>query len=86
VVGTGILRGMGRTRPAAAIYLVGYYVLALPMAWWLGFRLDLGLPGVWWGLCLGLASVAIMLVIWIWRRGPAKLPLASVLATEASAG
>lgn len=85
VVGTGVLRGMGRTRPAATIYLVGYYVLALPMAWWLGFRLGLGLPGVWWGLCLGLASVAIMLVAWIWRRGPAKLPDASVLASEAPA-
>ncbi len=86
VVGTGILRGMGRTRPAAVIYLVGYYVLALPMAWWLGFRLEYGLPGVWWGLSMGLAAVALMLVAWIWRRGPAHFPIAPGLPAEASTG
>ena len=38
VVGGGVLRGMGRTRPAALFNLVGYYVLGLPVAWWLAFR------------------------------------------------
>ncbi len=72
VVGSGILRGMGRTRPAAAFNLIGYYGLALPLAAWLGFGRGLGLTGIWWGLALGLASVALMLVAWIWRRGPAR--------------
>ena len=71
VVGGGILRGMGRTRPAAAFNLLGYYLLALPLAAWLTFARHLGLPGIWWGLSLGLASVAVMLVAWIWRKGPA---------------
>ena len=71
VVGGGILRGMGQTRPAALFNLVGYYLLALPLAWWLGFRLDLGLPGIWWGLALGLAVVALMLVAWLRYNGPA---------------
>lgn len=73
VVGGGILRGMGRTRPAAVFNLVGYYVLALPFAWLLGFRGHMGLQGVWWGLCLGLATVALLLVAWNWKRGPAHL-------------
>jgi MATE family multidrug resistance protein len=70
VVGGGVLRGMGRTRPAAVFNLIGYYVLGLPLAWWLVFRRGAGLAGIWWGLSLGLAVVAILLVVWIRFRGP----------------
>ncbi len=72
VVGGGILRGMGQTKPAAAFNLVGYYGLALPLAWWLCFRQDMGLPGIWWGLSLGLATVAFCMVLWIRSFGPAR--------------
>jgi len=72
VVGSGILRGMGRTRPAAVIHVVGFWGLALPLAWWLTFPRALGLAGLWWGLALGLASVALLLVLWIAWRGPAR--------------
>ncbi|MCE9594290.1 MAG: MATE family efflux transporter [Planctomycetes bacterium] len=71
VVGCGILRGMGRPRPAAAFNLIGYYAFALPIGAWLAFRGGWGLAGLWWGLSLGLALVAIALVIWVARRGPA---------------
>jgi MATE family multidrug resistance protein len=73
VVGGGILRGMGRTRPAAVFNLVGYYVLALPLAWWLAFPAGYGLPGMWWGLALGLAVIAMALVAWVWLRGPGRV-------------
>ncbi len=73
VVGCGVLRGMGQTRPAAVFNVVGYYGLALPLAWWLGFRMRLGLPGIWWGLALGLASVAVLLLVYVRRYGPATL-------------
>lgn len=74
VVGGGVLRGMGRTRPAAVFNLLGYYVLGLPVGWWLAFRTDMGLPGLWWGLTIGLATVAAMLLAWIAARGPAHAP------------
>jgi MATE family multidrug resistance protein len=80
VVGTGVLRGMGRTRPSAAMNLIGYYGLALPLAWWMAFPLGWGLPGLWWGLCLGLASVALMLTLWIGKRGPARIDARVVAA------
>lgn len=73
VIGSGVLRGMGKTVPAALIMLVGFYAVALPLAWWLGFRTGAGLVGIWWGLAAGLATVAILLVLWIRRRGPASL-------------
>lgn len=81
VVGTGVLRGMGRTRPAAAFNLVGYYLLALPLAWWLTFPMGMGLPGIWWGLVLGLASVAVMVTYWIRTRGPSAVTASVIRAS-----
>ncbi len=82
VVGGGILRGMGRTRPPAVFNLLGYYALALPLAWWLAFHTSAGLRGVWWGLALGLCIVAIALVAYVAVRGPARAAH-DVLATPA---
>ncbi len=73
VVGAGVLRGMGRTRPAAVFNLIAYYAIGLPLAYWLAFPGGRGLPGIWWGLAIGLASVAVLLVGWIAVRGPAKV-------------
>ncbi len=78
-VGGGVLRGLGDTRPAAWFNFFGYYVLGLPLAVFLAFRgeawglpgLGWGLPGIWIGLALGLGAVAVLLVIYIARRGPA---------------
>jgi MATE family multidrug resistance protein len=70
VVGGGILRGMGRTRPAAAFNLIGYYVLGLPIAAWLGRPERLGLAGIWWGLAAGLFVVGVLAVAWVQRYGP----------------
>ncbi len=66
-VGGGVLRGVGATRPAAVFNLVGYYVIALPLAAW-AVAAGMGLAGLWWGLCLGVALVAGALVWWIGRR------------------
>lgn len=73
VVASGVLRGMGRTRPTAVANLIGYYLLGLPLGWWLTFELGYGLPGLWWGIALGVAVVALVLVAWIAVRGPARL-------------
>ena len=73
VVSGGVLRGMGRPNAAAAVNLVGYYALALPLAYVLGFRQGLGLVGVWIALALGLTTVALALLIWV--RRTARRPL-----------
>lgn len=72
VVGGGILRGMGKTVPAALFNLFGYYALALPVAAWM-IRGGLGLAGIWWGLCIGLFVVAMLLLTWVHLKGPARV-------------
>jgi MATE family multidrug resistance protein len=73
IVGTGVLRGMGKTVPAALIMLLGFYAVALPLAWFLAFRAGTGLAGIWWGMAAGLTLVAVLLVLWLRRHGPASL-------------
>ncbi len=73
VVGGGVLRGQGRTRPAMVFHGLAFYVLGLPIAYVLGFERGLGISGLWWGFALGLAVVAVMLTYWIWRFGPARV-------------
>jgi MATE family multidrug resistance protein len=71
-VGGGILRGMGRPRPAALFHFLGFYAVGLPLAYFLCFPLGMGLAGIWWGLAAGLGLVAAMLVVFIRRRGPER--------------
>jgi MATE family multidrug resistance protein len=62
VAGTGVLRGAADTRIPMVIALVGYWCCGLPVAYWLGFHAKMGAPGVWIGLSVGLAVVAVLLV------------------------
>ena len=62
-VGGGILRGLGETRVAMLVNLFGYWFLGLPVSYVLGFVLGLGPIGLWWGLVLGLAVVATVLLV-----------------------
>lgn len=77
VVGCGVLRGTGRTRPVVWFNLLAYWVLGLPIGAWLALRGGFGIAGIWWGLCIGLAVVAMSLLAWIRVRGPAHGPHAA---------
>jgi MATE family multidrug resistance protein len=63
VVAAGVLRGAGDTRGPMLINLLGYWILGLPLSVYLGFVAGLGPAGLWWGLVLGLAVVAISLLV-----------------------
>lgn len=62
VVSIGILRGVGDTRTPMIINVLGFWLLGLPVSWFLGLRLGQGPEGLWWGLTLGLVLVALFLV------------------------
>jgi MATE family multidrug resistance protein len=68
VVAAGALRGIGDTRVPMIMALVGFWFVGLPTCIGLGFALDAGPRGIWWGLATGLGAVAVLLLARIRRR------------------
>jgi MATE family multidrug resistance protein len=63
VVGLGILRGMGDVTYPTIITFLAYWVVGLPVGYWLGLHMHLGAVGVWYGLVLGLGVASLLLFI-----------------------
>ena len=72
VVATGALRGLGNTRTAMIVNLLGYWVLGLPLGYVLCFTAGWGVVGLWLGLSLALIGIAIALLI-AWSRNSRRL-------------
>ena len=66
-VSTGALRGLGETRAPMVANFVGYWILGLPLGFFLCFVLRWGIYGLWIGLTLALVVIAITLIL-RWRR------------------
>lgn len=62
-VGAGVLRGAGDTRYSFYVNLIGHWCIGFPTALYLGFHAKLGIVGLWWGLCVGLTVVAVLLFL-----------------------
>jgi len=62
-VGIGVLRGLTDVKIPTLITFIAYWILALPIAYLLGFTFNFGVQGVWVGLLLGLTASAAMLTI-----------------------
>jgi MATE family multidrug resistance protein len=60
-VGIGVLRGLTDVKGPTFITFIAYWILALPIAYLLGFVFKYGIIGVWIGLFLGLTASATML-------------------------
>ena len=67
-VALGALRGLGDTRVPFACAAFGYWAIGFPAAWYLSQRTPLGAAGAWYGLALGLGTVAILLTARFARR------------------
>jgi MATE family multidrug resistance protein len=61
-IGAGVLRGAGDTAFPLVANLAGHWLFGLPIALYLGFHRNMGIVGLWWGLCAGLTAVAILLL------------------------
>jgi multidrug resistance protein, MATE family len=57
----GLLRGLEDVKMPTLVTLVGYWVLALPLAYFLAFTLKLETIGIWLALLASLVFVSIML-------------------------
>jgi MATE family, multidrug efflux pump len=62
-IAIGALRGLRDTRVPLLVGAIGYWAIGVPVGWLLAFPLGLGAIGLWWGLALGLAAVAIPLAL-----------------------
>jgi MATE family multidrug resistance protein len=59
VVCIAALRGLQDVKVPSLLIFVSYWVVGLPLGYWLGFTLGLGAQGIWLGLLLGLSLTAM---------------------------
>ncbi|MFF3002666.1 MATE family efflux transporter [Kitasatospora sp. NPDC057940] len=80
-IGVGLLRGLDDTRSGFRITLIGYWAVGLPCAWFLAYPLGGEIRGLWFGLLLGLATTAALLL----RRYSRALTAKAAAAPDAVA-
>lgn len=61
VIGVGALRGLTDVRIPAVLTFAAYWLLSLPLGYFLAFHTRLGARGLWLGLAAGLAAAALCL-------------------------
>jgi MATE family multidrug resistance protein len=66
-VAGGALRGIGDTRTPAFAHFFGYWVVGMPMAYWLCYARGWGVTGIWTGLTTALILIGVILLV-AWRR------------------
>ncbi len=66
-VATGALRGSGETKTPMLANFVAYWLIGLPVGYFLGFKLGWGAVGIWIGLCGGLMIIGSALLL-AWHR------------------
>ena len=64
--------------------LVAHWAIGLPVGYVLCFVYDLGAPGLWAGLSLGLIGVALLLLV-AWSRAASRLPHPATLTRSRAA-
>lgn len=57
----GALRGLKDTRAPMWMTVCAYWLLGMPLGWWLGVHRGLGAPGMWFGLIASLLAAAVLL-------------------------
>ena len=62
-VGLGVLRGIRDTKIPTLVTFISYWIIAIPLSYYLGIISDYGLFGVWIGLSIGLTIAAVFHVL-----------------------
>lgn len=60
-VSLGNLRGLKDTKVPSNVAFIAYWLLALPLGYFLGIHLEIGMNGIWTGLTAGLGFTAVVL-------------------------
>ncbi len=67
IVATGALRGAGDTHTPMLCYLLAYWLVGLPLGYFLCFGRGWGATGLWIGLCVALILIGLVLLL-AWRH------------------
>jgi MATE family multidrug resistance protein len=59
VICIGALRGLHDVRVPSFLIFLSYWVIGLPLGYWLGLHTTLGPVGIWMGLLIGLTLTAV---------------------------
>ncbi|HEY5565227.1 MAG TPA: MATE family efflux transporter [Rhodothermia bacterium] len=62
VTASGALRGIADTRVPMIVAVASYWGVGFTGAYFFAFKLELGPSGIWWGLVIGLAAAAVLLL------------------------
>ncbi|MEN8210756.1 MAG: MATE family efflux transporter [Thermodesulfobacteriota bacterium] len=62
-VGLGILRGITDMKIPTLITFAAYWIIGLPSGYFLGFTLNMGIYGIWYGLLISLTASACLMMI-----------------------
>jgi MATE family, multidrug efflux pump len=68
VMALGLLRGVQDTRAPMIYASVSYWLVGIPISYYLGFVRDLGGIGIWLGLVVGLTLAWLMMSVRFWGR------------------
>jgi len=82
VIAAGALRGYGDTMVPMLLATFGYWCLGFTGCWLFAFPLGYGAVGLWWGLALGLAVVAILLTLRLHLLSPPVTRVAEAIAVR----
>ena len=61
-VGAGVLRGIKDTKITGIIAFVAYWIIMVPGAYLMCFKLNWGIEGIWFAFIVGLTFAAIWLI------------------------
>jgi MATE family multidrug resistance protein len=64
VVCISALRGLEDVKLPSALIFIAYWIIGLPLGYWLGFMMENGAQGIWLGLLIGLTLTAVAM---LWR-------------------
>lgn len=65
--GCGVLRGSARPTIGANINLGSFYLVGMPVAFFIGFGLKMGFAGLWVGLLAAQGCCALLMLFVLWR-------------------
>src|SRR5690606_33219728 len=71
MVSSQAFNGAGDTRTPTYINLVFFWLIQIPLSWFLAIQLDWGYKGVFWGVFISETSVGLF-TLWLFTRGKWK--------------